>query len=229
MSVAVLEYRLVDVGCAIGCKMKCPHCSEAFYADWEAIGDVKGDADGQWRVRRTKCPSCDHLVFSLDLARAGAKSFEVRLVHPKTTSRAPLSPQVPEPVANDYRESCLVLADSPKASAALSRRCLQNILREHFVVKHGNLSDEIDEVLPKLPSHLADAVDAIRTIGNFAAHPMKSTNSGEIMDVEPGEAEWSLDVLEGLFDFCFVQPALLAERRGALNEKLADAGRPPLK
>jgi hypothetical protein len=33
-------------------------------------------------------------------------------------------------------------------------------------------------------------LDAIRTIGNFAAHPIKSTSSGEIVDVEPGEAEW---------------------------------------
>jgi hypothetical protein len=58
---------------------------------------------------------------------------------------------------------------------------------------------------------------------------MKSTNSGEIIDVEAGEAEWCLDVLESLFDFCFVQPSALAAKRSALNQKLTDAGKPAMK
>jgi hypothetical protein len=41
--------------------------------------------------------------------------------------------------------------------------------------------------------------------------------------VEPGEAEWTLDVLEILFDFYFVQPARLKAKRDALNKKLAEA------
>lgn len=117
------------------------------------------------------------------------------------------------------------------ASAALSRRCLQHLLREKAGVKKGDLTNEIQQVIDsgKLPSHLADAIDAIRNIGNFAAHPVKSTASGEILPVEPGEAEWTLDVLDGLFDFYYVQPAILDRKRAELNAKLADAGKPPLK
>jgi Domain of unknown function (DUF4145) len=80
-----------------------------------------------------------------------------------------------------------------------------------------------------LPSHLSEAIDAVRNIGNFAAHPIKSTASGEVLPVEMGEAEWTLDVLDGLFDFYFVQPAILRARRDALNAKLSDAQKPPLK
>jgi len=69
----------------------------------------------------------------------------------------------------------------------------------------------------------------VRQIGNFAAHPIKSTSSGEIVDVEPGEAEWNLDVLEGLFDFYFVGPAESKKKREALDKKLKDAGKPSLK
>jgi hypothetical protein len=36
-------------------------------------------------------------------------------------------------------------------------------------------------------------------------------------------------VLEGLFDFYYVQPAVLAKKRAALNQKLKDAGKPLLK
>jgi hypothetical protein len=138
---------------------------------------------------------------------------------------------VPALLAEDYSEACLVLPDSPKASAALSRRCLQNLLREAAKVKHGNLADEIQEVIDKghLPSHLVQVIDAVRHIGNFAAHPLKSKSTGEIMPVEAQEAEWNLDVLEALFDFYYVQPTTIAKKRGELNAKLKEAGKPPMK
>jgi hypothetical protein len=69
----------------------------------------------------------------------------------------------------------------------------------------------------------------MRNIGNFAAHPNKSKSSGEVVPVELHEAEWNLDVLESLFDFYFVQPARAKARRDALNKKLADTGKGPMK
>ncbi len=46
-------------------------------------------------------------------------------------------------------------------------------------------------------SRIVCRIDAVRVIGNFAAHPIKSKSTGEIVDVEPGEAEWNLNTLEG--------------------------------
>ncbi|MCD6673755.1 MAG: DUF4145 domain-containing protein [Burkholderiaceae bacterium] len=151
--------------------------------------------------------------------------------YPAMSTRQSPPPEVPVEFSEDYREAAAVLPVSPKASAALSRRCLQHVLREKAGVKRADLAKEIEDVLAAniLPSHLAQAIDAIRNIGNFAAHPVKSSASGTVVPVEPGEAEWTLDVLDGLFDFYFVQPALLQQRRTALNAKLAAAGKPPLK
>jgi hypothetical protein len=153
------------------------------------------------------------------------------MVRPKSALRPPPPVDVPKEFAVDYIEACLVISDSPKASAALSRRCLQHVLREKSCVKPSSLANEIQQALDtgKLPSHLSDSLDAIRNIGNFAAHPMKSTSTGEIVPVEAGEAEWNLDVLEGLFDFYFVQPEHMKRKRDALNRKLADVGKPPMK
>lgn len=135
--------------------------------------------------------------------------------------------EVPPSILQDYTEACLVLADSPKASAALSRRCLQNLLRQSAAVKQGDLFNEIQQVLDskQLPSTIADNVDAVRSIGNFATHPIKSHSTGEIVEVEPHEAEWNLDVLESLFDFYYVLPAKAQAKREALNKKLADTGK----
>ena len=65
--------------------------------------------------------------------------------------------------------------------------------------------------------------------GNFAAHPVKNSRSGEIVVVEPGEAEWNLDVLDLLFDFYYVGPARADAKREALNTKLIAAGKRPMR
>jgi len=108
---------------------------------------------------------------------------------------------------------------------------LQHILRDHFKLNRPSLAQEIDDFLKlkDVPSYLSGAVDAVRNIGNFAAHPLKDSNTGTIVDVEPGEAEWLLEVLESLFDFAFVQPARLANRKAALNQKLQSLGKTPMK
>ena len=98
-------------------------------------------------------------------------------------------------------------------------------------MRKGDLTNEIQQIIDSksLPSHLAESIDAIRNIGNFAAHPLKSTSTGQIVEVEVGEAEWLLDVIEALFDFYFVQPAILKAKREALNLKLSEIGKPPMK
>ncbi len=92
------------------------------------------------------------------------------------------------------------------------------------------MSAAIDHALASgLPSHIASDLDAVRAVGNFAAHPQKAAATGEILPVEPEEAEWNLDVLEALFDYYYVQPALSEKKRKALNEKLEKAGKRALK
>lgn len=222
--------------------MKCPHCLVEFHAElsWVAIGQ---DVESYWALEKYKCPNerCERWILYLVNGRPvpiDAPPFggfvgqpDRRLIRPKGAVRAPVPPEVPENLVEDYRESCLVLPDSPKASAALSRRCLQHLLREHAGIKEGNLADEIQEVIDsgQLPSHLVEAIDAVRNTGNFAAHPIKSKVTGQIVPVEPGEAEWNLDVLELLFDFYFVQPEVVQKKRQALDAKLAEAGKPPMK
>jgi hypothetical protein len=152
------------------------------------------------------------------------------VVVPRGAARPLAPPEVPADIASDFNEACLVLVDSPKASAALSRRCLEHLLRERKVSTEENLSRAIEDALAThLPPNIGDNLDAIRNIGNFAAHPQKSERSGEILDVEPGEAEWNLDVLESLFDHYYVQPAKSAARREALDKKLAEVGKKPMK
>jgi len=190
----------------------------------------------------TGCADCERLVMMLreysvpeltaltSIPVPGQLKRE-RMVWPRAVSRAPIPGTVPTPIAEDYLEACNVLPESAKASAALSRRCLQNLLVEKGGAKKKDLADQIDEVVNSgtLPSHLADDLHAVRVVGNFGAHPVKSKSTGEIVPVEPGEAEWNLDVVEALFDWYYVEPEKRKKRRDDLNVKLKDAGKPPLR
>jgi hypothetical protein len=104
-------------------------------------------------------------------------------------------------------------------------------LREKAGATERDLAKQIQTVIDtnQLLSYLADDLDAVRNIGNFAAHPNKSINTEEIVGVESKEAEWKLEVIESLFDFYFVAPARAKVRRDALNQKLKDANKPPMK
>ena len=220
--------------------MKCPHCRTDFHDEAHTIG-MGTDAEDSWAIERRVSSACKKIILefgrvsqqfsALASKYGGGRVHGGYLFRPKVAGRGPCPPEVPPPLAQDYTEATLVLADSPKASAALSRRCLQSVLREAAKVKHESLAGEIQQVLDAghLPSHLAEAVDAIRNIGNFAAHPIKSEHTGEIVAVEPAEAEWNLDVLESLFDFFYVQPALTAAKRARLDAKLGASGKPPTK
>ncbi len=220
--------------------MNCPHCRVEFHDAPEGI-NLGIDVDGGWFLILRTCPACSRFVIELVSGYPNrnseghlvslASEYVRYLVRPKVVSRRPCPNEVPTQYAEDYKEACCVIGDSTKASAALSRRCLQNLLRGVAKVKPGNLADEIQEAIQSgtLPPHIVQAIDAVRNIGNFAAHPIKSQKSGEILDVEPGEAEWNLDVLEALFDFYFVSPALMQNKKDALDRKLGEAGKKPMK
>ncbi len=218
--------------------MVCPHCRTAFF-NHPQLHYLLRDADSNWGVSYQACPECKKVIISLVHANQvkhysdGGMSFvdqESFIAYPKASARPAPPPDVPREFAEDYSEAALVLQDSPKASAALSRRCLQNILQNNLGIKGNNLSDEIEKAIngKMLPSQLGAQLHCVREIGNFAAHPLKDASSGQIMPVAEGEAEWNLIVLDGLFDFLFVAPAAAQKRKDDFNKKVIAANRKPI-
>ncbi len=220
--------------------MICPHCSTAANFEWSTSypQEVSEDKKTCTEIAYDCCPNCKKLVVFLhhgvyrrtDYGSSITEIEWAKLIYPKSSNFVG-SEEVPPIYLEDYEEAIKVLPASPKASAALSRRLLQSLLREEFKIKEKDLSKEIESfiVLERIPTHLTDAVDAIINIGNFAAHPLKDKNTGEIVPVEKGEAEWLIEVIESLFDFIFIQPKKLKRRREELNIKLEKIGKPPLK
>jgi hypothetical protein len=226
-------------------KMNCPYCGIKFSLNGVSTDysfpkfgrfhpysiPQKDEGDKDYSITSHKCPECRKQIMWLNEIDTNPESGEkeilaTTLLFPKYPIKQ-LPDEVPDKFANDFREANETLPISPKASAALSRRCLQSLIREKEGISEKTLFAEVDKLLKsnRLPKYLADDLDAIRIVGNFAAHPIKDTSTGEIVEVEPGEAEWTLKVLEDLLLFYFVEEARSAARRDALNRKLKDAGK----
>jgi signal transduction histidine kinase len=94
----------------------------------------------------------------------------------------------------------------------MGRRCCGG--RDVADVKAADLNGEIEQVLNRgtLPTHLAAAIDAIRVLGNFSAHPTKSKNKSEFLANMSHELRTPLNAIIGFSD------VLLQGLFGALNE-----------
>lgn len=214
--------------------MKCPHCSISIHITWSQHQLYFHNTVLSRLYRTAHCPACRDIIVEYGRRNGDAGGVDWRLIEPSSAARGPVPPEVPAIIANDYIEACNVLPISPKASAALSRRCLQAILRAHGY-KAKDLAREVDLLLAEtdstkaIPQALRTVVDGIRNFGNFSAHPITDVTSLQIIDVEPEEAEWCLEVLEECFEHFYVRPSQAAARKAALDEKLAKAGKPASK
>jgi Domain of unknown function (DUF4145) len=153
------------------------------------------------------------------------------IAFPPRAGDRPIDPLVPKELASDYREAAAILSDSPKASAAIARRILADILERYGGYADFQLSKRIEAFAKdtKHPPSLRENAKYLTQIGDFAAHTQKDTVTNEIVDVEQGEAEWTLDVIDGLFEHFIVAPERDKARRTAFDAKIKRAGRKPIK
>ena len=214
--------------------MKCPHCQVEFHAQWanarwpNAASVPSPGEKANVSVQNTLCPRCRKRIIRIRAGRGGGR-VEEYVAYPRNTGRA-APPEVPEPLRSDYAEAVAILDRSPQASAALARRIVQQVLTEQGRYAQQNLFKQIEAFIEdeRTPSVLRSNLHYLREIGNFAAHPIKSERSGEILPVEPHEAEWALEVVDRLFDYYYVTPVRDKKLQRQFEERRADAGRASL-
>jgi hypothetical protein len=197
----------------------CPHCERAVtITDERSSSDAHTLYVGNSVGRRTLetlfivCPNPQCKKFTLTAAlhesqstpqgreRLVKKLQEWPLIPPSASKHFP--DYVPEAIREDYGEACLIRDLSPKASATLSRRCLQGILRDFWKVKPGRLVDEIEQVKDKIDPITWDAIEAVRKLGNIGAHMEKDINV--LVDVDPEEAALLIGLVETLLKEWYV-------------------------
>lgn len=139
----------------------------------------------------------------------GSLIFAARLIPDSSAKSQP--EYIPEALRDDYTEACRIRDLSPKASATLSRRCLQGMIRDFCDIRKETLYAEINALkelveADKAPSGVSldsvEAIDHVRSVGNIGAHMEKDIN--HIVPVDPQEAQLLIELIESLFEEWYV-------------------------
>jgi hypothetical protein len=129
----------------------------------------------------------------------------------------------------DYEEACAIRDLSPKASATITRRYIQGIIRNFCGITRKRLIDEIDELRKRVDAGQApagvqpdtvDAINHVRQIGNIGAHMEADINV--IVDVDPEEAQVLIELTELLFSEWYVAREHRTHRLAKLGLIAAD-------
>lgn len=152
-------------------------------------------------VQELNCPNCKNI--SIDIVGIGSQ-YRDRVIHFNPISLAKIYPDyIPKAIREDYEEAHAILNLSPKASATLSRRCLQGMIRDFWKISKGRLVDEIEALKELVDPSTKSVLDALRKLGNIGAHPEKDVNL--IVDIEPNEALKLLKFIELLMQKWYIE------------------------
>lgn len=162
------------------------------------------DWDDLMRARCGACDDCSIWIRNrgaerakaslelLDGAMGGRRPQEPNLpVEPIWTmiwpkkSGAPLPHEaLPEELKQLHSEARAVLADSPRAAAALLRLLMEKLLQD-TTGKTGNLNEQIGLLVERgtFDQRLQETADTIRVSGNKAVHPAQIQSQGDTEEV----------------------------------------------
>ena len=154
----------------------------------------------------------------MEMGFSGFNMAKTKRIWPE--GRVMVLPEViPEAIRKTYREAVLVNGISGAASAALSRRCLQGIVRDFFDIpqnKRGELGAELAFVKGKIDPAIWDDIQAVRGVGDIGAHMDKNVDF--IVDVEPKEANLLIALIEELFKVWYLD----REKRQKVSDGLRE-------
>jgi len=178
---------------------KCPYCdmvcrddgtiTKNVYETFETSGIDRFSfaAPGAVVLSLSCCPNCGEIAVRL----IGEK---ITSYHYPPAGAIHLPEYIPSAICSDYIEALSIVDASPKASATLSRRCLQGMIHDYWGIHEKNLNAEISSLKGKVELPQWKAMDALRKIGNIGAHMESDINL--IVDVEPEEAQALIKLIE---------------------------------
>lgn len=210
---------------------KCPFCGEVMSEtsdthkvyntnfSYSEISFMREYPDWYYAQHLYKCPACERISVQIMGVLGEVKGV---CIGKYPSSKAKQYPDyVPASIIQDYSEAYLIVDLSPKASATLSRRCLQGMIRDRWKIVKSRLIDEIKELQGKIPAEQWKVIDGVRQLGNIGAHMEKDIDL--IVDIDQGEAKKLIQLIELLIEEWYIdrheQEQLYADITGIVVEK----------
>ncbi len=193
---------------------KCPYCgqftpytSETHIAhtlttgsDSEILGTKEQIFDSRLALYYDICAACGKYTVSVE-GFGKEVDFTKKQIFP--VSDVMHYPEyIPEQIRKDYEEACAIKNLSPKASATLSRRCLQGMIRDFWQIEENTLYKEIESLENKVDPSQKQILHALRKLGNIGAH--HDNDVSKIIDIEPDEADKMIKIIELLINEWYI-------------------------
>jgi hypothetical protein len=188
-------------------------------------------------------PKCHDLVIRMHETREddfGELDTHTWTIRPRYAKR-PIPREVEEPFRADYMEASALLDLSPRMSAVLSRKIVHDLIEAFTDITEFSLAKAIDRFNEDVsrPSAIRGNLHYMREIADFSAHTQRDKSPQDdtdqirddhalIIPVSRDDAEWSLGLVDRLFDYLIVGPAQDAALKETWNKNLEKAKRKPL-
>lgn len=153
-----------------------------------------------------RCPnkSCSNISIFLNSYGKGYPFYSGRVIPEKIITTIPEF--VPDSIQKDINEAELIVDLSPKASATLSRRALQGMIRDFYKISDKRtLFDEIEAICDKIDSEEYEALTSLRSIGNIGAHPEKNEDINILLEIDQNEASQLILLVHHFIDSWYVK------------------------
>jgi hypothetical protein len=178
--------------------LECKHCEANVEAKTIAVYEENGDEDeppGRWTF--ASCPSCQApmLAVQCDFGLGFDDDPPARAFPPRDRQ---LGWKIPDPIKTAFNEAVVCFkVKAFTASAIMCRKALEGLCAEHGV-KEPNLSRSLKKLKEKqiIEEKLFEWAEALRTMGNEAAHGVECTISRE-------DCQDTLDFTEALVQYVF--------------------------
>lgn len=186
---------------------KCPHCKKKSNLDFKPTVQDRPIKMVSGFLYCHVCEKQSKLIcLEGELEKRTIKNFKELWISP------PVEEEVPEEVNDedirrDYKEAILCLDISPRASAMMSRYCLQKILRRKGGIQKSSLKKELQDAIQEDSKlfKIKEQLKAVKDVGNYANHDSNDIETGELIDVTYEEADYLIEIIKILLDIYYVQ------------------------
>ncbi len=157
------------------------------------------DSEVQYRYSFLKCPKCKSPILASQLRVEGDKEWTdpCRIYPPQDKQ---VNQSFPRPIKNTYQEALLCYkAKAYTASVIMCRKTLEEICKEHGINSKKDLYTDLRKMKEKgiIESRLFEWAEALRNLGNEAAHDNVTISSQDAKDI----IEFTNALLEYVFTF----------------------------
>ena len=150
-------------------EFNCPHCNVFSDQTWGVqtyytLEETPNHSHDDWYndvLDNSQCYKCKKRTYWLNGV----------MFHPDSITVEPVNPDMPPECKKLYHEAASVLSKSPRASAALLRLCVEQLM-PHIGGTGKSINKEIERLVEEgIGEKVQQALDICRVIGNNAVHP----------------------------------------------------------